>query len=261
MKKIVQKAIRKVHIRFFSKALPERVALYFHSLEPKDYSAFRAMWNWFSGQGYRCVGPDEFAVTGSGRRLFLSFDDNYSAWFKALGLFDELKVQATFYVNTFPLRDRSHSQDIQSYFDRICHTGERVTLSSDELKQIAAAGHTIGNHTYSHHQLTSLPFSEAREEIKKGKEDLENIIGTKIEHFSYPFGMRRHFSEELRAYCKELGFRTIANAIPALQYQEVSPFEINRSIWNLEKDLDYNLKNIQIDGRLFERLTGRSAVA
>lgn len=61
--------------------------------------------------------------------------------------------------------------------------------------------------------LTDLSMQRAKEEIRGSKEDLENILGKAITHFSYPFGMRRHFSRELTAYCLEIGFTTICSVI------------------------------------------------
>ena len=40
---------------------------------------------------------------------------------------------------------------------------------------------------------------------------------------------------------------------------EIARF-INRSPWDLGQTLSYNIENIRIDGRMFEQLTGRSAV-
>ncbi|TAK31702.1 MAG: polysaccharide deacetylase family protein, partial [Myxococcaceae bacterium] len=73
------------------------------------------------------------------------------------------------------------------------------------------AGHTVGCHTHSHKMLTSLSFDEACTEIATCKNVLESILRTEIAHFSYPFGMRRHFNEPLREFCKKIGFRTVAN--------------------------------------------------
>jgi hypothetical protein len=108
--------------------------------------------------------------------------------------------------------------------------------------------------------LTSLPSDVAREEIRVSKEELERILQRPVMHFSYPFGMRRHFNRSPRAYCRSIGFITIANAIPCMQYAPGRPDALHRSVWFLEQPLEFNLANVCVDGRLFEALTGRSAV-
>jgi len=81
-----------------------------------------------------------------------------------------------------------------------------------------------------------------------------------VADFSYPFGLRKHFSSELRRYCHAVGFETVANAIPAMQFAISQADSIHRSPWFFEYPFNYNLDNICVDGRLFERLTARSAV-
>jgi peptidoglycan/xylan/chitin deacetylase (PgdA/CDA1 family) len=137
---------------------------------------------------------------------------------------------------------------------------QETTLSTAELREIAAAGHTIGAHTHTHPVLTALPLAEAQTEIRICQEELGSILGRVPEHFAYPFGMRRHFSRPLRNYCRSIGFKTVANAIPGMQYARSQPDSLHRSVWFLERPLAFNLENVCVDGRLFTSLTGRSAV-
>jgi peptidoglycan/xylan/chitin deacetylase (PgdA/CDA1 family) len=260
MKALAQTLIRNGHRLFFQQELPPALALYSHSLEPEAYPAFRELVHYFCDQDYRFCGPDEFCCAGKERRIFLSFDDNYRSWHEALALLADLGVQATFYVNTLPLSDRAGREVIDDYFDRIHYTGTRRTLSSQELRELDGAGHIIGCHTHSHYVLTSLPASAAQEEILRGKQELEAILGKEVTHFSYPKGMRRHFNEDLRRYCAALGFVTVASAVPTLQHAPQRPLALNRSLWNLDQPLAHNLLNLKIDGRMFITLTDRSPV-
>lgn len=107
----------------------------------------------------------------------------------------------------------------------------------------------------------SLAFrSRAQEEIIRSKQILEDLLDHRIVDFSYPFGMRRHFTPELRRYCFGIGFRSVANAIPGMQYAGHTVDNIQRTPWDLDAVVKYNLDSLRIDGRLFELLTGRSAV-
>jgi hypothetical protein len=45
-----------------------------------------------------------------------------------------------------------------------------------------------------------------------------------------------------------------------MQFARQAADRIQRSLWRLDAPLDVNLDNLRVDGRLFERLTGRSAV-
>lgn len=211
------------------------------------------------GEGYRFVDADEFLASPHGRCAYLTFDDNYRSWHRALALLDELEVRATFYVNTRYFRDWASPSEIEDFYDRLEYDGERVPLTTSELLDLDEAGHTIGAHTHSHRALASLPPEEAKREVRRSKEVLEALLGKRIRHFSYPYGMRRHFTEGLRDYCLQIGFDTVANAIPGLQHAPQTPDRIHRVAWHFRKPPSYNLDSIRIDGRYFERLTGRSA--
>ncbi|HXV24016.1 MAG TPA: polysaccharide deacetylase family protein [Alphaproteobacteria bacterium] len=254
-----QSLIRTVHVKLLSNAPPRQAAPYLHDVEAHMWPAFREMVGQFDEAGYRFVGPDAL-LEAEGRVAFLSFDDNYRSFWTLLPLLDELRIVATFYVNTCAFRDRSSSAEIDAYFDRLRATGSRVPLSVAELREIAANGHIVGAHGHSHRMLAGLPRVEAQDDIRASKWLLEDLLGQEVAHFSYPYGMRRHFNEDLRAFCREIGFRTIANAIPGMQYGPQTAERIQRSVWRLDTPMKVNLENLCVDGRAFERMTGRSAV-
>lgn len=259
-KRLVLRFIRYCHILFCDKGLPAKIGIYFHELEPRFHEPFAEVVAYFRKLNYRFAGPHTFLANPDERSVFVSFDDNHRSWYKSLWLFDKLGVPVTFYVNTLPMRNMASEEEIDAYYDRIDHHGPRVPLNESELMALSKAGHTIGAHTHSHSKLTSLSVEMAQKDILRGKEELERIIGKRVEHFAYPYGMRRYFSEELRAYCKEIGFKTVANAIPGLQHSQQHPFSLERTGWHCERPFSYNVANIGIDGRLFAHLTGRSLI-
>lgn len=242
-------------------ALPDQIAVYFHGLEFADWEAFSRLVQFFcEEQGYQGTDPLGFVTCSSQQRLFISFDDNYRSWYEARPLFDRLKIRVTFYVNTLPFGLVEGSPELEDYYRRLRHSGSSRPLTKAALRELHADGHTIGAHTHSHPVLTALPEGEAEREIARSKELLEEILGAPVTHFSYPFGMRRHFNESLRRSCLAQGFATIANAIPGMLHTRQRPERIQRSLWRLGQSLEYNLMNLRIDGRWFERVTGRSAV-
>ncbi|WP_255220244.1 polysaccharide deacetylase family protein [Terribacillus saccharophilus] len=74
-------------------------------------------------------------------------------------------------------------------------------LTTDEeketLKKIHDMGFAIGNHTYSHANLNDLIDEEAKEEIIKVNEQVEEVIGEKPEFFRAPFGENTDYSRQL----------------------------------------------------------------
>jgi peptidoglycan-N-acetylglucosamine deacetylase len=55
--------------------------------------------------------------------------------------------------------------------------GEHAMWHPEILKQVAAAGHTIGTHTWSHPDLTKKSFAEAKDEIEKGASAVHLAVG------------------------------------------------------------------------------------
>ncbi|QEH36385.1 Polysaccharide deacetylase [Aquisphaera giovannonii] len=77
-------------------------------------------------------------------------------------------------------------------------------LSPDELVGLGEGGLVeIGAHTRSHPLLPSLGVDRQREEIRSGKTILEEILGRRVEHFSYPYGA---LSPETVAEVRDAGF-------------------------------------------------------
>ena len=254
--------IRSAHKRFRMKQLPERIAIYFHALERPDQEKFRACVRYFTGHGYRIVSLAEYIDTRAcGRMLFISFDDNYRNWHEAIGLLHDLDIKATFYVNSLPFMDCSSEAARQQYFDRIAYSANPISMTRVELKELADAGHDIGCHSHSHFDLARLDRKYWDAEIQGSRRQLEDVIGRPVVHFAYPYGMRRYFTEALRDYCRSIGMQTIASGVPGYQHSpRIDPFNLHRTRWNFFRSLEHNIEDIRIDGRLFEQLTGWSAV-
>lgn len=259
LKRLSFTLIRNMHLFLARRQLPDRLAVYFHNLESEDYEKFKEFVQFFRARGYSFVSVDSYSENRR-KQIFVSFDDNYRSWHRALGLLNELDIRVTFFTNSLPFREVAEKTTIEDYYRRLNHKGERVSLSCQELKEIFHAGHTVACHTHSHFDMGKLSFDEAIQEIKINQVFLEEIIGKPIKHFSFPFGMRRNFSPELQAWCLANGFETVSNAIPGGQY---SPFEagnIYRTAWRFDVPLKLNVAILRVNGLLFEGLTGKSPV-
>src|SRR5688500_10662553 len=115
--------VRQVHASVADDGLPDRIAIYLHALEEREMSSFRQMVHALKELHYEFCTPDDFLTTAGGKKVFLSFDDNYLSWYKALDELRELGVLGTFYVNTLPLRDTATPEVQNDFFNRIHFTG------------------------------------------------------------------------------------------------------------------------------------------
>jgi peptidoglycan/xylan/chitin deacetylase (PgdA/CDA1 family) len=130
--------------------------------------------------------PFQRAAGLSKRRIHLTFDDGPHP-INTRKLLDELKhtgIQATFFV-----------------------MGEKLETSvGQELIQRAAAeGHQIGNHTYSHLDLTDLTEDQIRQEILK-TEKLIGDVNKGVKILRPPYGKHNSLVDQV---AQELGYRLV----------------------------------------------------
>lgn len=125
-----------------------------------------------------------------------SWDDGSIYDIKLSELLLKYNIKATFYI---PIKNSEG----------------RKTLSAKQIREMSQY-FEIGAHTYSHVRLTSLPNHIAKEEIKKGKSELENIIGKRITAFCFPGGRYKKIhlqmiKEEGFLFSRTTGFMRIKN--------------------------------------------------
>lgn len=82
-----------------------------------------------------------------------------------------------------------------------------LMMTSEQVRQMQAAGMLIGAHTVSHPILASLSDDEARQEIAGSRRRLEDILGQRVGHFAYPNGKPgKDYNARSVAIVRELGF-------------------------------------------------------
>jgi peptidoglycan/xylan/chitin deacetylase (PgdA/CDA1 family) len=61
----------------------------------------------------------------------------------------------------------------------------------DLVRRVQAAGHLIGDHSWSHPNLAMMPAAKVDEELTRSRDVLEQITGAPIRFFRPPYGARR----------------------------------------------------------------------
>lgn len=112
-----------------------------------------------------------------GQKIAITFDDGPHPYYTEQ-LLDGLKergIHATFFV-----------------------TGEHAELHPDIIKRMYDEGHLIGNHTYSHIQLTKSNREKFKEELVQTSEVIQDITGEEVIYVRPPYGTwDKKFEEEL----------------------------------------------------------------
>jgi peptidoglycan/xylan/chitin deacetylase (PgdA/CDA1 family) len=86
------------------------------------------------------------------------------------------------------LLDVLASRDVRATFFML---GSYAHAAPELVRRVAAAGHLIGNHSWSHLNLARTADKRIHEELVRSKETLEQITGAQVCYFRPPFGARR----------------------------------------------------------------------
>lgn len=184
--------------------------LYYHRVD-KNIAAskgispehFAAQMEYLRRKNYQSVTLDDLAayfLSGHplpARPLILTFDDGYLDNFTyAYPILKRFGFTATFFLVSAYIGQRSEWEG--------CTEEDVVPLMSREnIHALMVEGFHFGGHTRTHPKLVDLAEEEARSEIVKGKEELENLLQRSVRSFAYPFG---DFDERVMAFVQEAGF-------------------------------------------------------
>jgi len=82
------------------------------------------------------------------------------------------------------------------------------------LADMAAAGVSIGAHTFSHPVLPALDSQAARREIVDAAAAIEDLTGQAVRHFAYPYGIRNERDMALARGRYRLALSATAAVVP-----------------------------------------------
>ena len=138
--------------------------------------------------------------------LITSWDDGHPLDLRVAELLDKYKVLGIFYI---PITNP-----------------ERCVMTKSQIRELSKK-FEIGGHTYSHADLTSISLKEAQKEIERGKNELEDILGKKIDKFCYPKGK---FNDDIKKIVRKSGFKEARTARIIFTGKSTDPFEKNPNL-------------------------------
>jgi peptidoglycan-N-acetylmuramic acid deacetylase len=118
--------------------------------------------------------------------LYLTFDNGYENGYteKVLDVLKAKKVPATFFV-----------------------TGQYIKDQPDLLKRMVAEGHIIGNHSWSHPDVSQISNEKLQDELDRVKQAATEVTGQKeMKYLRTPRGI---FNNRSLAYSKQLGYTNV----------------------------------------------------
>lgn len=163
---------------------------------------FEAHLDWIVASGAEALSLDDVVAVYEGRRpppargVVLSFDDGRAGVRDvAAPALARRALPAIAYLVTDWL-------DGMGVPDRERYSG---FLGWSDLDLLQQAGFTIGSHTVSHANLKRIAPAQVAREVSESRLRLEQALGRRVEHFSYPYGRR---TSSVERAVRAAGYRT-----------------------------------------------------
>ncbi|MEU5211476.1 polysaccharide deacetylase family protein [Streptomyces sp. NPDC020742] len=148
-----------------------------------------------SGPGASPPHPEVAHVLSTARQeIFLTFDDGPHPHYtpEILRVLRRHGARATFFV-----------------------VGERALAFPRLLRDIADDGHAVGNHTWSHLQLTTLPPGAVRGELGRTSSLIDDVLGAAPDLARAPYGA---WDAPSLSICNELGMSPVGWAVDSADW-------------------------------------------
>ncbi|MGN0704326.1 MAG: delta-lactam-biosynthetic de-N-acetylase [Lentihominibacter sp.] len=130
--------------------------------------------------------------------LYLTFDAGYENGYTA-GILDVLK-----------------KHDAKAAFFLV---GNYLKTSPQLVRRMVSEGHLVGNHTFSHPDMSAISTEDAfREELSKLEDEYSKVTGKKMQKYYRP--PQGKYSESNLKMAKELGYRTIFWSLAYVDWYE-----------------------------------------
>ncbi len=197
-----------------------RCALAMHSLSTPQCSQergyylnpqrFRRYIHWLRATGFHAVSASEWFDTPAEQKpVLLTFDDGYDDLYSEL-----LPVvqQFDFKPLVFLVADRI---GLTNVWDRTRGIRARHLLTREQIREMQKHGVEFASHSLTHPWLPSLDDRELRREVTDSRLRLEDMLGTPVLTFAYPFG---GVDQRVRAAVVDAGYKLAFTTKPGLNW-------------------------------------------
>jgi peptidoglycan/xylan/chitin deacetylase (PgdA/CDA1 family) len=172
----------------------------------------------------------------------VTFDDGFADTFvNALPVLTRYRIPATMFALSDRIGARNDWMSVRGFPDR-------PLMTAAQLREMVAAGITVGSHTRTHPRLPELDAKAKRDEIGGSKARLEDLLGSGVASFAYPYGL---FDEDAKLAVKEAGYRSACSVRTGFNGPDVDRFLLRRievygtdSVWRLRQKLRFGANDV-----------------
>ena len=162
-------------------------------------SSFRRQVEWLARRGYRGISLRRLLdrnLSPAEKPVVITFDDGFDG-VRRVGL--PILREHGFFATVFVVAGRLGGVD--DWNDE--RPGEKL-LDADGVRALAAAGFEIGSHGLNHRNLIGLDDESLALETAGSRRVLEEVAGTPVESFCYPYG---GFDDRAVEAVRDAGYR------------------------------------------------------
>jgi peptidoglycan/xylan/chitin deacetylase (PgdA/CDA1 family) len=98
-------------------------------------------------------------------------------------------------------------------------------MDAAELRGLQKAGMEIGSHSHSHRRLPELEAQVRRRELSRSKAELQDMLGTEVRSFAYPYGA---FDDLCAEEVQDAGYHSACTTGPGWMLRDGDPFRLRR---------------------------------
>ncbi len=191
-----------------------------------DHRRFAAQMDLLARLGYRVLGLDDALAGLRGERplparaVVLTFDDAYDNFAEyAWPVLERHGFPATVYAISGWLGRRAE------WFAKDPGRPIPTLMSAERLRELHAAGITIGSHSVDHLKLGTLDPEAQRRQLVDSRAALEDVLGAPVLHLCYPFGS---FDQTTVQLAGEAGYRSATTCLRGAAGSDDHPLVLPR---------------------------------
>lgn len=108
-------------------------------------------------------------------------------------------------------------------------TGGWISSYPDDVKEIFAAGHDLGNHSENHKNMSQLSDEEQKQELITVHNKVKELTGVEMELFRPPYG---DYDNSVILNAKECGYHTVQWSVDSLDWKDYGVDSIIDTVTN-----------------------------
>lgn len=183
----------------------------------RDLNGFKLLKDFIWNSISRCrstvkqlmIGKQVHSVRCRKKRVALTFDDGYEHTMKILDKLEQYHIKSTFFM-----------------------VGDWIEQNPMLCWKVFEMGHEIGNHSYSHFDMTDLSEAEACEEVKRVQRLIRKVTGKECILFRFPYGKCNLGLTEL---VKKQGLKAVKWSIESCDWMGIDAETICKNVLGSKK--------------------------